>query len=606
MSRTVPRSTRRLRHWSSRSLVTSNTPSLVGSRPRTELDIQTETPEKVSSRVNTSVGENQVNNAENIPRSASNTDHCECGSKNAPLKSATKVTNVMESDNICSHVPGNNSNKRGKDGTQDNKGKSCLKCENSSSTTGKCGRGDSREKACLKCVADSTEGTEDKTQDERDKLYPKRATGSTTTERDDAQGNTSKACSKRSSESSVECEDGTRADGEFVGIKAASVSSAGIDSSEDSRNKTCSKCATNSASRDKKGTQDKAASTKHVKTLDRVSRVPFSHKDREISARNPDVSVESTTDSDVTMASVSDPDVTKQPTSNAEATGMPMSASLICLNCRSNLGIQVSGVATFRSAQATGAFNLPPFAQAPHGASTQPRGFSAAQPFSAPQASTGAEQERFMAGTPPFEPQVPLDIQLGNMPPSYQHHVPTNAWWPNSTQTPSLLETHGSAEGTQLSPSTSQAPSFTAHVTYNMQMQGYPLEPSMVAAPSPQARMPSAFLMRGAPTPGQQQPFTMAPPFLIGGFTQMPGQFQPPYQMGAPPRVQPPLNALMYEISVGRQPPYSWPSLSQSQWFSPRIWAGNVVGQPPSSMAPPQTPPGVGIPPSAHFRPGSF
>ncbi|KAL1477507.1 hypothetical protein MTO96_035683 [Rhipicephalus appendiculatus] len=514
----------------------------------------------MSARINSDVGEDQSIRTQDTTSSTSSAGHCECCRSNAVKKLAAKVSNALDDKNACCEVAGTDANGGRQGGTQENEEESTFKCETDSSTKGTGGKGDNREKACLNRVTDSSEGAKGGRQGDRDKACSKCATDSTAKEKGGGQDNTKKACPKCASESNVGCKDGTRDKREMVGTKSATDSTTGRKSStEDGRNKACSKCATNSTSGVKDETQDKAASRKHAEKADSVPIVASEHQDVKMSAREPDVSRESMYDSDVTMASVSDHDVATEPVSNAGAAVMPMSASLICLNCHSHLGIEISGVASFRPAQATAAISLPPFAQAPRGAS--------AHPFSVPQASPGVEQQPFMAGTPPFPTQAPRNIQMCNTPPSHQHQVPTNAWWPFSGQVRPGFQMHGFAAGTQQPPSGAQDPSFAAQPMYNMQMHGYRLssllQPSMMGNVFPQVQVPSAFQMRGAPTLGQQQPHTMAaPPFGMGGMpavqipgVPMPGQFGPPYHTVAPPHVQPPLNAQMYNTSSG--PPAS-------------------------------------------------
>lgn len=588
----------------------------------------------MSSRVNTDAGRDQHIKTREPTHRGSSAAHCESSSNNILMESVSKGSNAQDSEKACCDCAGTGSDsgckgktldnrqkacsKRasestaaGKGETRENKEEACLKCATDSTTEGKGGKGDNRVKARSKCTVDSTaarkRGTQhngvkafsicasdstergrDGTEDHKCAECSKCATDPTAKEKGETQENTEKECSKCASESNVGCKGGTTDKGEMACTKSATDSTAGRKcGSEVSRNKACSKCAANSAAGVEDGAQEKPASRKHSETADGVPIVTARHQGAEMPVTKPDVPRESMSDSDVTMASVSDTDVNMQSASKTHAAVIPMSASLICLNCHSHLGIEISGVATFRPAQTAAAINLPPLAQAPQGASAQPQGFSVPNPYSVPHqtfgATTSSQQQPFMAPPPPYTTQVPWEAHMCHMHPSVQRQPPVNAWSPNSAQVPPSFQMPGFVGGTQHPPSPA-APSFTAQATYHMQVNGYPpssqLHPSMMAAPSP---FPAAHIPQ-VPTPGP---------------------FPPPYRMAAPPYVQPPLNAQMFNFSAGRQPQYSWPPAGGAH-FSPNIFGGNVNGQPQTPMTVPQMPPGMGIPGSAYFQPGTL
>ncbi|KAH6925384.1 hypothetical protein HPB50_004511 [Hyalomma asiaticum] len=274
---------------------------------------------------------------------------------------------------------------------------------------------------------------------------------------------------------------------------------------------------------------------------------------------DPDVEMVSISETDIPMASLSESDdrmavilasdVARRAVSVTDAEVTPMRAALRCVNCHSNLGLQISGVAVTGVVQRTGAMASAPVAQAPQGLRGQ--------------------LEHLPVASPPPVPQATPVIQMYGA-------VPSGMLEPSATASLALFTT-SAQRGAICGNATMSAPvaSPPLHMTleqWKMQTYTFPngqREPLVAASLPSTAQLPSAFQMQGVPQyPSAAAASTSTAPVTfhspaIGPFDPVPVQSAAGTVLGANPWPVP--RALPAELN------YSVPQAS------PAIRVGNFV-----------------------------
>lgn len=132
--------------------------------------------------------------------------------------------------------------------------------------------------------------------------------------------------------------------------------------------------------------------------------------------------------------------------------------------------------------------------------------------------TASAQQPPYMMASTPPSTRVPWEAEMCNIPLSGPHQPPRSASLPRSAQVPWGVEMDVISQGAQRSPAMAATPS-TMRATFPTQVpSANQLQPFMMPTPSLGAQVPSAAMMRSAPTPVQLQPSMMvAPSFEMQG-----------------------------------------------------------------------------------------